>query len=163
MKVVRTLVPLFVGIVIGASVSSSVAAPADAETVLAERLLEATGAADLGKQMIGIVSSQVAQLPGVDPAFLDRAFADADTDDLVSRIVPIYTKHLDEQTLKKTVKFYESPAGKAFAAAQPAIAQDSALVGQKWGRELAERAIQKITEAKAEAEAVMPEPVEPTE
>ena len=44
------------------------------------------------------------------------------------------------------MKFFESSAGKKFSAAQPAVVQESTMAGQRWGLELAQRAMRALEE-----------------
>lgn len=139
MKLVRTLAPLVVGIALGMAVSPSIAGPS--EEALARRLMAATGAADLGKQMMDAMMNQMKGMPGMRPELLERIAAEADTDELTELVVPIYTNNLDEKTLKAAVKFFESPAGQKLAEAQPAIMAESMTAGQQWGQQLVQRVL----------------------
>lgn len=54
-------------------------------------------------------------------------------DKLVDLMAPVYQKNITLEDLKAINKFYQTPAGKRIAAAQPKIAVESAQVGQQWG------------------------------
>lgn len=56
---------------------------------------------------------------------------------LVEFYVPIYKKYLSLEDLKKIVVFYDTPAGKRLAAANPSITRDGMQAGQQLGMEIA--------------------------
>lgn len=66
------------------------------------------------------------------------------TEELVDLIVPVYDRNLSQDDVKELIRFYESQAGKKFVAGLPKITQESMVVGEKWGRQLAERVMKKL-------------------
>lgn len=66
------------------------------------------------------------------------------TEELVDLIVPVYDRNLSQDDFKELIRFYESQAGKKFVAGLPKITQESMVVGEKWGRQLAERVMKKL-------------------
>lgn len=54
-------------------------------------------------------------------------------DKLVELMAPVYQKNISIEDLKEINKFYQTPAGKRIAEAQPKIAVESTQVGQQWG------------------------------
>lgn len=54
-------------------------------------------------------------------------------DKLVELMAPVYQKNISMEDLKEINKFYQTPAGKRIAEAQPKIAVESTQVGQQWG------------------------------
>lgn len=54
-------------------------------------------------------------------------------DKLVDLMTPVYQKNITLEDLKEINKFYQTPAGKRIAEAQPKIAVESTQVGQQWG------------------------------
>lgn len=54
-------------------------------------------------------------------------------DKLVDLMAPVYKKNISLEDLKEINKFYQTPAGKRIAEAQPKIAVESTQVGQQWG------------------------------
>ncbi|SFU57372.1 hypothetical protein SAMN05216480_1085 [Pustulibacterium marinum] len=65
-------------------------------------------------------------------------------DDLVQMLVPVYKKQLTEDDLKALIKFYQTPIGKKYAEATPAITSESMQVGQQWGMQLVQKLQQKL-------------------
>lgn len=105
---------------------------------LTRKLLQLTGAADLGKQMMEGMAGQFRQTPGITEEFIDTFLELAKPEDLIDMIVPLYVKSLDEQTLEAAIVFYESPAGRKLVEIQPQLTQESMVIGQQWGIRLAE-------------------------
>ncbi len=105
---------------------------------LTRKLLQLTGAADLGTQMMEGMAGQFRQTPGISQEFIDTFLELAKPEELIDLIVPLYVKAFDEQTLKDAIVFYESPAGRKLVEMQPQITQESMVLGQQWGMKLAE-------------------------
>jgi uncharacterized protein len=115
--------------------------PADAATsAAARRLLVASGATRLViSSMESMIASQREANPQIPAAFWDAFMAHAkrDTTRLMDMLVPIYAAHLTQTDLEELIKFYQSPAGQRFIAAQPRIVQESQQAGQSWGEMIA--------------------------
>jgi hypothetical protein len=92
-------------------------------------------------QMIG---SMKKAMPNVPEKFWGDFMKEVHTDELINLIVPIYDRNLTHDDVKQLIKFYESPTGKKFVAVLPKISQESMVVGEKWGRDLAQRVIHKL-------------------
>ena len=123
---------------------------------LVRELLELTGSADLGKQVMDGMMQQFAANPGIPQEFADKFVELADPNELVELIIPIYIRNYDEATLKAVVKFYKSEEGRAFAGALPAVTQESMTVGQRWGVELGQRAMNALEVEAASQPATTP-------
>lgn len=108
----------------------------------ARRLLELTGASHMGEQVMDAMFEQFRQMPGLPDGFLDRVKELADPDELVEMVIPIYVRHLDAKTMDGAIAFFESPAGGAFAKAQPSIVEESMKAGQEWDAKLAREALE---------------------
>jgi hypothetical protein len=117
----------------------------EARAAAARRLIEATGAGQLGIQaMDTMMSSMKKAHPTVPEAFWTEFRAEIRAEDLVDLVVPIYVKYLTLDDMQQLATFYESPLGKKLRQVQPAIVQDSMSAGQQWGRDLALRVIQRL-------------------
>ena len=114
---------------------------------MARELMELTGSADLGKQMMEGMTAQFRTQPGVPADFVEKFLELAKPEDLVNMVVPLYVKTFDEETLQAAIDFYKTTAGKKLVAALPQITQESMVLGQQWGMELAQK-----TQAALEAE-----------
>lgn len=122
------------------------AEPASQQSV--EDLLVATGAADLGAQMMAQMLPAMKQsMPDAPEAFWTEFQAQADFSVLMQRIIPIYQKHLTEEDVEAINQFYRSEAGQRLVKVQPQIMQESMMAGQTWGQEAAQKAMMKVQSA----------------
>lgn len=103
-------------------------------------LLQLTGGADMGAQMLERAIAQVEAQPDAPPGFGDEFRALAAKDNLVDRLVPIYVKHLSDADLDGAIAFYKTAAGRDLAKAQPLILEESLEAGTEWGKDLAQKA-----------------------
>lgn len=125
------------------AINGVVAAPATERSV--RELIAVTGADNLGAQILKAVMPALRNaLPNAPDSFWDDFAKDVRPDELVSLIIPAYQRNLTEEDIQSALIFYRSPAGQRIIATQPVIAQQSMLVGEQWGRELAQRAIAKF-------------------
>lgn len=111
------------------------------------KLIEVTGAAQMGQQMADTLMTQLAPaFPSV-PAELWKEFAQMlDPDEMTALIIPLYDKHFTLEEIQALAAFYESPAGKKFIATMPALMQDSMAVGNEWGQRKAAELIGRLKE-----------------
>jgi uncharacterized protein len=138
---------------LAASAHAQKPAPASDEAASLDRdirrLLELSGSAKLAQQMIAALLPSLRQMaPEAPSEFWDEFAKQVDPQELVERIVPIYKQHLTHDDVRGAIAFYESPAGQHLVANLPAIVQDSMAVGQEWGQQLAQRAMEKVKQAK---------------
>src|SRR6267142_41339 len=109
------------------------------------KLLKITGSGELGTQVMSqMVGSMKKAMPQVPEKFWGDFMKEVRTDELIDLIVPVYDRNLAQEDIKELIRFYESPTGKKFVSVLPKITQESMVVGEKWGRELAERVIKKL-------------------
>jgi hypothetical protein len=124
------------------------AAPAAQEASPKEKkirkLLEVTGSAAMGKQVMDTMLDHFSKSADIPEGFIAKFKETANPESLVELLVPIYLKNLDEETLDGTIAFFESPAGKKFIKAQPLIMKESMEAGQKWGAQAAQKALKAI-------------------
>ncbi len=119
----------------------------EARQAAAIELMELTGAAELGIQaMRNLANSLRGKAP---PGFVEKLIEKATKESLTELVLPIYVKHLDLETMKATIKFYKTPAGKRMIEKQGVIQQESMIAGQAWGLRL-------VKEIQAEVEAAGP-------
>jgi uncharacterized protein len=115
--------------------------PVDAATAAAaRRLLTVSGATRLViSSMESMIAAQRGANPQIPTAFWDAFLAHAkrDTTRLMDILVPIYASHLSQTDLEELIRFYSSPSGQRFIAAQPSIVQESTQAGQTWGEMIA--------------------------
>lgn len=141
----------WVGMAIAASVCvSMIALAAEADSTAEKqrdirRLMVLTGAGDLGIQVTDqMLASFKESLPQVPDTFWQEFRKDINANALIDLCVPVYEKHLSHSDIKEMIRFYETPAGKRVVKALPLITQESMLAGQKWGQDIAQKAVEKL-------------------
>lgn len=122
--------------------------PQEEKEAKVRRLLQLTGAADMGKQVMDRMLDQFAAISGLPDGFIEKFKKLAKPAELVDLVVPINMKHLDEKTLDAALAFWSSPEGQKFQKAQPKILAESMAAGQKWGTELAAKVIAELAKDK---------------
>ena len=108
------------------------------------KLLEVAGTSAMGRQIMDTMLEHLSKSADLPPGFIQKFKETANPDSLIELLVPIYLKHLDEETLDGTIAFFESPAGKKFVKAQPLLMKESMEAQQKWGAEAAQRALKAL-------------------
>ncbi|MFL6235195.1 MAG: DUF2059 domain-containing protein [Thermoanaerobaculia bacterium] len=113
------------------------------------RLLEVTGSAQLGQQILGqMIETFKKASPEVPESFWNEMMKDLDSTTMIDLIVPIYEKHLTHEDIKGLIAFYESPLGRKVTNMLPVIAQESMQAGQQWGMDVARRVQQRLEQRK---------------
>jgi len=99
------------------------------------QILELTGAANIGKQMMdALMAAEKQAHPDVDPTVWDRLAVKLDINDVLGSIIEIYDRHFSTEDLQATLAFYQSPAGQRVLKELPPVMKESMAVGQEWGR-----------------------------
>lgn len=121
--------------------------PADQLTHEIRRLLELTGALNLGVQLAKMMSQE--QNPSLPQEFYTRFFQSFQSGKgkqmMENLVIKLYRKHFTLEEVTKLNKFYESPVGKKLIATTPLILKESqdqgTAIGQTLGMELFETMI----------------------
>jgi uncharacterized protein len=109
------------------------------------KLLKITGSGELGQQVMAQMMTNFKKaMPQVPEKFWSDFMKEVKTDELIELIVPVYDRNLSEGDIKELIRFYESPTGKKFVSVLPKITQESMAVGEKWGRDLGQRVMNKL-------------------
>jgi uncharacterized protein len=129
-----------------ASTSPAAAAPADgldalSDDQLVHKLLEVTGASNLGMQVANGMMDSFRKMPNLPPQFMDRFKQNLHPETLVALVVPIYLKHYDHATLIAAIRFYQSDPGQKMVKALPAVTKESMEAGKAWGSDLARKTL----------------------
>lgn len=112
-----------------------------------KELITITGTKNLTQQILNqSITSMRSQFPQVPQVFWDEFSAGLTADQLINRLIPIYDKYLTDEDIKQLIAFYRTPVGKKIISVSPQIASDSLNIGQQYGKEVAQRAIQKLQE-----------------
>lgn len=115
------------------------------EEALARELLEVSGAGEMGLQVVRqMVQSFTAANPEVPQEFWDGFVEEVDPRELEEMVLPIYTKHLTAEEMEATIEFYRTPVGQSILQKMPVVMAESIKIGQQWGMELAQRAMEKL-------------------
>lgn len=110
-------------------------------------LMELTGAANLSDQMLNQLTASLGESPPKSATDFVEAFRkELDIPSLMAQLYPIYEKHFTTDELDGLIAFYQTDLGKKVTATLPVIMQESMQIGQAWGKEAAERAMEKIKE-----------------
>jgi uncharacterized protein len=82
-------------------------AQADSKEKLIKEMLELSGAKKMALQtMEMMIGSFKKRMPTVENNFWDEFMKQADNDDLVNMIIPVYAKHFSENEVKELIAFY---------------------------------------------------------
>jgi uncharacterized protein len=123
-----------------------------------KKLLQLTGAGDIGKQVMDQMLAQFRRTLGdkVPAKFWDDLSKEVNPNEFVTMVVPVYEQNLSHEDIRALIKFYSSPSGRRFVAALPKITSDSMKLGQTWGQELTQRVMKKLQAAEADAKKATP-------
>ena len=77
--------------------------------------------------------------PDVPTEYLDKASEYVNYNELIEKLIPVYTKHFTEQETESLITFYRSTTGKKMIDKTPLILQESMEIGRTWGIELAQK------------------------
>jgi len=122
------------------SSANLVAEPSAPEDKDIYALLEAMGSTKIAEQVFDSLAQSFNQInPNIPPSFWAEMKKAIKTDGLFKLLVPVYRKNLTAEDIKAMLAFYKSPAGQRITKAMPAISQESMVIGQNWGRNVAER------------------------
>ncbi len=123
-------------------------AQTDAKATHIRELLEVTGSAKMGIQMMhAMIESYKNSYPKTGDAFWDSFMAEVKADDLVNLIIPIYAKYYTDEDIIQLTAFYKTPIGQKTIQIMPGLMKESLGVGQAWGKELGEKALKKMKDA----------------
>ena len=117
------------------------------KTAAAERLLEATHAAD---QALAAIEGQLPALratnPGLPSVFWERFIAQARArkSEFQATLVPLYARAFQISELEDLLRFYNSPVGRRLLEVQPALTRESAQAGQAWAARISAEVRQQL-------------------
>jgi hypothetical protein len=104
------------------------------------KLLDLTGAAQIGQQIAAQMIPMFKQSnPQVPQKFWDDVQKEFNPEAMIQLIIPIYEKHLTHDDVRGLIAFYQSPLGRKMTAVTPQITQESMAAGQQWGMQIAQR------------------------
>lgn len=130
-----------------------IAGPASADELTAskradiERLLQMTGALDIGKQMSAAVVNQMTKvvrqarpdIPSQVMAVMSdeiNAVVSENVGDFKEAVIPIYHNNFTAEEVKGMIDFYSTDLGKKTIRVMPSLLNESMQAGQQWGQSL---------------------------
>jgi hypothetical protein len=94
------------------------------------------------------IESQVAMMKKtgsqVPAKFWDEMLKEIDAGKFIEYLIPIYDKHFSDEELKSIIAFYETPAGRKLISTLPEVMAESAVAGEKYGRIVATKVVEKM-------------------
>ncbi len=133
---------LLIALAFTGMIGSASAEKPSAESV--NKLMKLTGAGEIGVQVIDQMLKSVKPLMPMAPeAFWQDFRKEANAEEMIKLVVPIYQKHLQQADVDAAIKFYETPEGQRLIKVQPAIMNEAFQVGQQWGQGLAKKLVKK--------------------
>ncbi|MBK6846754.1 MAG: DUF2059 domain-containing protein [Proteobacteria bacterium] len=125
------------------------AAPMSAHQRDARKLLELSGAQQMGKQMISQMLGMMRQnATDVPEDFWRTIEKKLDFSALLDELAGLYARHLSHDDVSQLITFFSSPVGRRFVAVQPRVMQDSVAISQKWGQQFMQQVMQELERAK---------------
>jgi len=116
-----------------------------------KELLQVTGAGDMAVQMMGQMIPAMQQMMPDAPEEIWVEFSkQIDGDELENLVVPVYQKHLTQADVDAQLKFLKSDAGQKMISVQPLIMQESMAIGQQWGMQVMQRAMEQLDNTPAQ-------------
>ncbi|PIE41159.1 MAG: hypothetical protein CSA49_04830 [Gammaproteobacteria bacterium] len=110
-----------------------------------KELMRLTGAGNMSVQMMNqMLPALKSMAPDQPEKFWDDFMAEVDPNELENLVIPVYQKYLSENEIKSLIEFYQSPVGRKIISVQPHIMQESMMIGQNWGRGIAQKVLHKL-------------------
>ncbi len=130
------------------------------------RLLEVTGARNIGNQMIAQMMQSMEKaapnlVSGDEKArkfmsrFREEFVKEVEADDISIMVIPIYGRAFTHEEIRGLIQFYESPLGQKVIKTLPQIMQESMAMGQQWGQRIALRVFTRLSDEFPELKEVL--------
>jgi len=117
------------------------------KTANVKKLLELTGARQLSLQVARTLVKAFKDGGSTAPdEFWDEFLKEMDSDTLINMTVPVYEKYYSDKEIEQLIRFYQSDIGKKVVLVTPQIMQESMQLGQIWGKDIAEKLQERLTE-----------------
>ncbi|MBI4384516.1 MAG: DUF2059 domain-containing protein [Nitrospinae bacterium] len=113
-----------------------------------KKLLEVTGIHEQLPYMKDSLLNSYSQMiafayPKVPQEFwkeFDGLIGEREMKELEDRIVPVYDKNMDRETIKKLIEMFETPFWVEWRNKMPRISQEAGIIGSQWGQEISQSA-----------------------
>ena len=126
------------------------------------RMLETTGALNIGRQMSSYVVQQYTEslrklrpdIPASALATLPPVVDEVIAENLprfADMMIPVYHKHFTHSEIRELLAFYESDVGRKSIKVLPSLVQESMTLGQKWGESMGPEIERRVRERPGKA------------
>lgn len=82
-----------------------------------------------------MVTGSFSEVPEVFWDEFNQLIGKKEMDDLVTRVIPVYDKHMSHETVKKLIVMFETPFWNEWKEKMPFISREAGVIGSEWGRE----------------------------
>ena len=111
-----------------------------------EKLLEVSGILSqltymqdtLMNSMSMMISGSFPKVPDEFWKEFNQLVGEKDMEELVSRVIPVYDKHMSHETVKKLIEMFETPFWGEWKKKMPEISREAGMVGSQWGKEISQ-------------------------
>ena len=115
-------------------------AAAEAKRAEIRKMMELTGSAQLGIQVLNqLLADFRSSFPQVPPKFWEEFSKEVSVGELQERLIPVYEKNFTEEDIRGLIQFYQSPLGDKLVKTMPQVLHEAMEIGGQWGREIGER------------------------
>jgi hypothetical protein len=83
-------------------------------------------------------------VPTIPDAFWTKFREKLNIDDLLFACIPAYDKYYTQSEIRQLIAFYESPIGRKMVEVAPLLAQETMIIGQKWGEKLGQDIVNEL-------------------
>ena len=111
-----------------------------------EKLLEVSGILSqltymqdtLMNSMSMMISGSFPKVPDEFWKEFNQLIGEKEMEDLVSRVIPVYDKHMSHETVKKLIEMFETPFWEEWKQKMPEISREAGVLGSQWGKEISQ-------------------------
>ena len=76
--------------------------------------------------------------------FVDKFHSQADAQQVLELVVPIYDKHFSDEEIRGLIKFYETPLGQKAVSVLPQVSNEAREAGKTWGGKVGRDSMQEV-------------------
>ena len=111
-----------------------------------EKLLEVSGILSqltymqdtLMNSMSMMISGSFPKVPDEFWKEFNQLIGEKEMEDLVSRVIPVYDKHMSHETVKKLIEMFETPFWEEWKQKMPEISREAGVLGSQWGKDISQ-------------------------
>lgn len=87
-----------------------------------------------------MISSSFPKVPDEFWTEFNQLVGKKEMDELITRVIPVYDKHMSHETVKKLIQMFETPFWEEWKKKMPLISREAGVVGSQWGKEITQSA-----------------------